>query len=61
MFFLHLPARTPEWNPIEKIMNILVRQLGLVSLAEFYELGSDCVGKAAGILLNKMSFEMVSN
>lgn len=32
IFLLWLPARTPEWNPIELVWNILVSRLGVFSL-----------------------------
>ena len=32
IFILLLPARTPEWNPIELVCNILVSRLGTISL-----------------------------
>ena len=33
ILIIYLPARTPEWNPMELVWSILVRRLGLHNLS----------------------------
>eukprot|EP00571_Detonula_confervacea_P003009 CAMPEP_0172316252 /NCGR_PEP_ID=MMETSP1058-20130122/27605_1 /TAXON_ID=83371 /ORGANISM="Detonula confervacea, Strain CCMP 353" /LENGTH=173 /DNA_ID=CAMNT_0013030521 /DNA_START=69 /DNA_END=586 /DNA_ORIENTATION=+ len=42
VFVLFLPARSPEFNPIELVWNTLVARLKNVPLDELYAIGSDC-------------------
>ena len=46
IFVLFLPARTPEWNPIELVWNILVQRLEHFCLSLANELA--CVAQMAG-------------
>lgn len=61
IFVLLLPARTPEWNPIELIWQILVRRLGLYSLSEVARqiAGVDSVAYAAHDVLGSITREEV--
>ena len=61
ILLVYLPARTPEWNPIEKIWNVLVKRLTCVSLIELKMLGANAIAKAAGSILNQVSFKTVDD
>lgn len=52
IFVLFLPARTPEWNPIELVWNILVQRLQVFSLEVASSLGQHSLVKASQIILD---------
>ena len=55
IFVLLLPARTPEWNPIELVWNILVQRLNIFSLQVANSMGSHSVVKASELILGNIS------
>ena len=55
IFFLLLPARTPEWNPIELVHNILVQRFNIFSLQVANSMGSHSVVKASELILGNIS------
>ena len=60
VFLLWLPARTPEWNPIELVWNILVARLGTYSLEVARSIpGSHSLVVAADIILRGITHEEV--
>lgn len=60
VFVLWLPARNPEWNPIELVWNILVARLGTFSLEVARSIpGSHSLVAAADIILGGITHEEV--
>lgn len=58
IFLLKLPARTPEWNPIELLWNCLEERLKHFDLSRLKKIkGSDRVVKAAALILSEMTHE----
>ena len=55
IFLLLLPARTPEWNPIELVWNILVQRLGVFSLRLIKEMGRHSLVQASEIILRNIT------
>lgn len=55
IFLLLLPARTPEWNPIELVWNILVQRLAVFSLEIANELGKHSLVQVSQIILDKIT------
>lgn len=55
IFILLLPARTPEWNPIELVWNILVQRLRTFSIFIARQLGQHSLVQAAMIILNNIT------
>ncbi|KAL7524232.1 hypothetical protein ACHAXR_001481, partial [Thalassiosira sp. AJA248-18] len=55
IFLLLLPARTPEWNPIELVWNILVQRLQVFSLSAAYQMGEHSLVKASEWILNHIT------
>ena len=55
IFVLLLPARTPEWNPIELVWNILVQRLKIFSLELVNSLGKHSLVQAAQVVLNEIT------
>ena len=60
IFLLLLPARTPEWNPIELVWNILVRRLAAFSLELVRRFGSHSLVMASQVILDNISHEEVN-
>jgi hypothetical protein len=61
IFLLWLPARTPEWNPIEFAWNILVARLGVFSLElAGIILGSHSLVVAADMILVGITHEEIA-
>mmetsp|Transcript_21168 Transcript_21168/g.48056 ORF Transcript_21168/g.48056 Transcript_21168/m.48056 type:complete len:98 (+) Transcript_21168:339-632(+) len=52
-----LPARTPEWNPMELVWGVIVQQLGLMPLGHICSLGTDAVAHAATSVLEKINHD----
>jgi len=60
IFLLWLPARTPEWNPIELVWNVLVSRLGVFSLEVARCIpGTHSLVVAADMILQGISHEEV--
>ena len=59
IFLLLLPARTPEWNPIELVWNILVQRLKTFSLFLAMQMGSHSLVQATGIILDNITHSEV--
>lgn len=59
IYLLLLPARTPEWNPIELVWNILVQRLRVFSLELARTMGSHSLVQAAQMILDHISHEEV--
>ena len=55
ILLLLLPARTPEWNPIEMVWNILVQRLRTFSLELSMVRGQHSLVKAAQIILDNVT------
>ena len=55
VFVLFLPARTPEWNPMEQVWHLLVRRLKKVSLDALRHVGAHSVAYAAHHVLGGIS------
>ena len=61
VFVMFLPARTPEWNPIELLWNTLVQRLNKKNLSQLRETyGSDCAAHAAKEVLDGMTHQEVA-
>jgi len=60
IFLLLLPARTPEWNPIELVWNILVQRLRVFSLHLVTRMGGHSLVHAAQVVLDNISHEEVN-
>lgn len=59
IFMLFLPARTPEWNPIELVWNILVQRLKTIDLCMLRKKDSHSVVWAASAILNDITHHEV--
>ena len=59
IFVLLLPARTPEWNPIELVWNILVQRLQIFSLEIANILGKHSLVHATVFILDGVTHEEV--
>jgi len=59
VFVLFLPARSPEFNPIELVWNTLVARLKNVPLDELYAIGSDCSAIASQKIISEMTHSEV--
>ena len=59
IFLLLLPARTPEWNPIELVWNILVQRLAVFSLELVCRFGSHSLVMASQVILDNITHEEV--
>lgn len=61
IFLLYLPARTPEWNPIELIWNILVQRLNVfcLHLARRLISGSGSLVVATKLVMDNITHEEV--
>ena len=55
IFLLLLPARTPEWNPIELVWNIMVQRLNIFDLRLAIEMGQHSLVRAAEIILTNIT------
>lgn len=55
IFILLLPARTPEWNPIELVWNILVQRLAIFSLEVSNDMGKHSLVQASALILNNIT------
>ena len=55
IFILLLPARTPEWNPIELVWNILVQRLAVFSLEVANDMGKHSLVQASALILNNIT------
>eukprot|EP00985_Skeletonema_marinoi_P031247 scaffold37243_cov116-Skeletonema_marinoi.AAC.1 len=55
IFVLLLPARTPEWNPIELVWNILVQRLRTFSLHLARQFGRHSLVVASQTILNSIT------
>lgn len=52
---LLLPERTPEWNPIELVWNILVQRLAVFSLEVANDMGKHSLVQASALILNNIT------
>ena len=59
IFVLLLPARTPEWNPIELVWNILVQRLTIFSLDIAHSLDKHSFIQVAHVILDGITQEEV--
>ena len=59
IFVLFLPARCPEFNPIELVWNILVQRLNIFSLEVANSLGKHSLVVASSAILNGITHEEV--
>lgn len=59
ILLLFLPARTPEWNPIELVWNTLVQRLKTIPLSILRGINKDAVALAASHLLSRISHDEV--
>ena len=60
VFLLFLPARAPEWNPVELVWSTLVQRLKCVNLAELRErYQKNAAAHAASEILDKMTPQLV--
>ena len=55
IFVLLLPARTPEWNPIELVWNILVQRLAIFSLEVANSLGQHSLVQVSQLILDNIT------
>ena len=56
IYALFLPARTPEWNPIELVWATLVKRMKMINLKKLRdEVGTDCAAFAAEKVLSNIS------
>ena len=55
IFLLLLPARTPEWNPIELVWNILVQRLAIFSLEVANSLGQHSLVQVSQLILDSIT------
>ena len=59
ILLIWLPARTPEWNPVELVWSLLQRRLGIIPL-NFYKIhGKDSIAHLAALILDEMTYEDV--
>ena len=59
ILLIWLPARTPEWNPVELVWSLLQRRLGIIPL-NFYKIhGRDSIAHLAALILDEMTYEDV--
>ena len=59
IFLLLLPARTPEWNPIELVWNILVQRLQVFSLCLALQMGQHSLVQASQLILDGITHSEV--
>ena len=59
IFMLLLPARTPEWNPIELVWNILVQRLRTFSLHLANQFGKQSLLGASEVILDNITHKEV--
>ena len=59
ILLIWLPARTPEWNPVELVWSLLQRRLGIIPLAFYKEHGKDSIAYLAGSILDRISYQDV--
>ena len=59
IFLLLLPARTPEWNPIELVWNILIQRLKTFSPFLAMQMGSHSLVQASSIILDNITHSEV--
>ena len=59
IFMLLLPARTPEWNPIELVWNMFVQRLNVFNLRKAIEMGPHALLQATEIILQNISHSEV--
>ena len=59
IFLLLLPARTPQWNPIELVWNILVQRLQIFSLDVANNLGQHSLVQASQVVLDGITHKEV--
>ena len=61
VFVMFLPARTPEWNPIELVWATLVKRLKSFPLCNLYKrMGVDSVAYAANKILGEITHQEVA-
>jgi transposase len=60
IYLIYLPARTPEWNPIELVWNILVQRLNVFCLSAAKQIGGKhSLVVATMIVLNAITHKEV--
>ena len=59
ILIIYLPARTPEWNPMELVWGILVRRLGLYNLSAIRQHNTNAIAHAASAILKNVTHEDV--
>ena len=59
IFLLFLPARTPEWNPMEQVWKCLVQKLRDIPLKTCREIGEHATAYAAIDILSKITHSEV--
>lgn len=59
IYLIFLPARTPEWNPIEQVWKHLVQKLHSLPLRQCQEAGPHVTAYAAIGILNSITFDEV--
>ena len=59
IFILMLPARTPEWNPIKLVWNILVQRLQSFGLFLACHMGQHSLIHASKLILNNIAHKEV--
>ena len=59
IFLLLFPARTPEWNPIELVWNILVQRLQVFSLSLALQMGQHSLVQASQLILDGITHSEV--
>ena len=59
IFVLLLPARTPEWNPMELVWNILVQRLHIFSLDIAHSRGKHSFVQVSPVILDGITQEEV--
>eukprot|EP00804_Cyclotella_cryptica_P010503 CCRYP_012308-RA/>CCRYP_012308-RA protein AED:0.50 eAED:0.50 QI:0/0/0/0.5/1/1/2/0/95 len=60
-FSSFLPARTPEWNPMELLWNALVQRLKLIPLCVLRDIQQDATAHAAHFVLTLTTHEEVDS
>ena len=60
IFLVLLPVRTPEWDPIELVWNIMVQRLAVFSLELIRRFGPHSLVIASQVILNNISHDEVN-
>ena len=59
ILLIFLPARTPEWNPVELLWNILRVRLNTEDLTVLHQYNKHSVARCAAGVMDEFTFDLV--